>query len=217
MSKTFDVEIKDDDNWEPDEDFFVQLHDVNTNKELTGQDTRTRVTIIDDDKPGQICFQDSKGIKVAPTDEYCEIVIIRKNGSDGIVTVDYKTIELGDTDHVAKDGVHFIGVQDKLVFQNQETQKVVKVKILKSEDDDNEEYSDNAFGFQLSNVTPNGAKLSKKSFQIVNIVTDMEQKKKADAYAQLIAKLDQEEEKTWASQFVTACMLHPTKGEDGEI
>lgn len=45
----------------------------------------------------------------------------------------------------------------------------------------------------------------------------MEQKKKADAYAQLIAKLDQEEEKTWISQFITACMLHPTKGEDGEI
>lgn len=45
----------------------------------------------------------------------------------------------------------------------------------------------------------------------------MEQKKKSDAYAQLIAKLDQEEEKTWLSQFVTACMLHPTKGDDGEI
>ena len=64
---------------------------------------------------------------------------------------------------------------------------------------------------------PEGAKLSKKSLQIINIVTDLEQKKKADAYAQLIAKLDQEEEKTWGSQFITACMLHPTKGEDGEI
>ena len=45
----------------------------------------------------------------------------------------------------------------------------------------------------------------------------MEQKKKADAYAQLIAKLDAEEEITGGSQFITACMLHPTKGEDGEI
>lgn len=45
----------------------------------------------------------------------------------------------------------------------------------------------------------------------------MEQKKKADAYAQLIAQLDQDEAKTWKSQFVTACMLHPTKGEEGEI
>ena len=56
FSKTFDVGIKDDDNWEPDEDFFVQLYDANTNAELHGHDTKTRVTIIDDDKPGQICF-----------------------------------------------------------------------------------------------------------------------------------------------------------------
>jgi solute carrier family 8 (sodium/calcium exchanger) len=80
-----------------------------------------------------------------------------------------------------------------------------------------DDYSDNAFGFQLSNVTPGGAKLSKKSFQIVNIVTDLESKKKQDALAQLIKKLDGEEETTWGSQFITACMLHPTKGEDGEI
>mgnify|MGYP000014429772 FL=1 len=46
------VKINDDDNWEPDRDFFVQLLDANTNEELTGKDTRTRVTIIDDDQPG---------------------------------------------------------------------------------------------------------------------------------------------------------------------
>jgi hypothetical protein len=34
--KTFDVGIKDDDNWEPDEDFFVQLYEPNTNEELVG-------------------------------------------------------------------------------------------------------------------------------------------------------------------------------------
>lgn len=62
---------------------------------MIGQDTKTRVTIIDDDKPGQICFQDTAGIKVAPTDDFCNIIVIRKNGSDGKVTVDYETIQLG--------------------------------------------------------------------------------------------------------------------------
>lgn len=52
------VKINDDDNWEPDRDFFVQLLDANTNEELSGKDTRTRVTIIDDDQPGQIAFED---------------------------------------------------------------------------------------------------------------------------------------------------------------
>jgi len=44
-----EVVIKDDDNWEPDRDFFVQLMDANTQQPLTGQDVRTRITIIDDD------------------------------------------------------------------------------------------------------------------------------------------------------------------------
>jgi hypothetical protein len=66
--KDFDVGIKDDDNWEPDEDFFVQLYDVTTGDELVGADTKTRVTIIDDDKPGQISFYESKSIKCSPTD-----------------------------------------------------------------------------------------------------------------------------------------------------
>jgi len=217
-TKTFDVVINDDDNWEPDEDFFVQLYDPNSNEELVGQDTKTRVTIIDDDKPGQICFENTKGIKVAPTEETCEIKVIRKNGSDGRVTVDYETVQLGHQEHVAQAGKHFEECRGQLVFENQETEKSVWVKILATNGDEgDDEYSDNAFGFQLKNVHPEGAKLSKKSLQIVNIVTDLEQKKKADAYAQLIAKLDQEEEKTWGSQFITACMLHPTKGNDGEI
>jgi len=217
-TKTFDVVINDDDNWEPDEDFFVQLYDPNSNEELVGQDTKTRVTIIDDDKPGQICFENTKGIKVAPTEETCEIKVIRKNGSDGRVTVDYETVQLGHQEHVAQAGKHFEECRGQLVFENQETEKSVWVKILATNGDEgDDEYSDNAFGFQLKNVHPEGAKLSKKSLQIVNIVTDLEQKKKADAYAQLIAKLDQEEEKTWGSQFITACMLHPTKGDDGEI
>jgi len=30
-------------------------------------------------------------------------------------------------------------------------------------------------------------------------------------------QINEEEEQTWGSQFVAACMLHPTKNEDGEI
>ena len=66
-------------------------------------------------------------------------------------------------------------------------------------------------------MRPAGAKLSKKNFQIVNIVTDVETKKKQEALAQLLKKIEDEEETTWYSQFVSACMLHPTKNEDGDI
>lgn len=48
------VEIVDDDGWEPDEDFFIILYNLMDpeKKQLFGDNTRTRITILDDDKPG---------------------------------------------------------------------------------------------------------------------------------------------------------------------
>lgn len=57
---------------------------------------------------------------------------------------------------------------------------MIEVEILEIK---GEEVRDESFGIQLSNVSPAGAKLSKKSFQIVNIVTDAESKKKQEALA----------------------------------
>lgn len=96
-----------------------------------------------------------------------------------------------------------------------ETEKTISVPIIQHTDPN--EIRDESFGIQLSNITPEGAKLSKKAFAIVSIVTDIEGKKKAEALQQLLKKIEDEEETTWGSQFITACMLHPTKNEDGEI
>ena len=74
-----------------------------------------------------------------------------------------------------------------MIFGNQETEQSVKIKLIPQPENEQDEYSDNAFGFELSNVQPMGAKLSKKSFQMINIVTDLDQKKQQDAVAQLIA------------------------------
>jgi len=79
------------------------------------------------------------------------------------------------------------------------------------------EVRDESFGLQLSNITPEGAKLSKKAFCVINIVTDEEAKKKQQALDQLLKKIEDEEETTWGSQFIKSCMLHPTKNEDGDI
>lgn len=61
--------IKDDDEWEPDEDFFVQLYKPNNevDEELTGKDCRTKITIIDDDKPGMIVLKEKDKIKAPAT------------------------------------------------------------------------------------------------------------------------------------------------------
>mmetsp|Transcript_13616 Transcript_13616/g.23178 ORF Transcript_13616/g.23178 Transcript_13616/m.23178 type:complete len:475 (-) Transcript_13616:216-1640(-) len=105
--KHVQIKINDDENWEPDEDFHVQLYDPETRKPLEGQDTKTTVTIIDDDKPGQICFEEQGNIKALATTGVALINIIRKNGCDGDVHVDYETVQLGASEHTASPNVDF--------------------------------------------------------------------------------------------------------------
>jgi hypothetical protein len=94
------VIINDDDNWEPDEDFWIQLYEpsdpsttpIEQAIPLRGGDTKTIVTIIDDDKPGSIAFEESKPVKAVASTGKAEIHIIRKNGSDGLLTVNWETV-----------------------------------------------------------------------------------------------------------------------------
>ena len=212
LQNHINVKINDDDNWEPDEDFFVQLIDANTNEELQGKDTRTRVTIIDDDQPGQIAFDEQGTIRAIPT-EPLEIKVIRKNGSDGQVTVDFETIQLDQSDQTATAGRDFVNTSGTLTFKHGETEQTITVELL----DNGQDVRDETFAVQLSNVAPRGAKLSKKSLKLINIITDQETKKKQEILDQILRKIEDEEEGTWGSQFIKACMLHPAKDEDGEI
>ena len=50
VEKAITIQIFDDDVWEPDEDFFIQLCDPVSGAGLAGYDTRCKVTIIDDDQ-----------------------------------------------------------------------------------------------------------------------------------------------------------------------
>lgn len=102
--------INDDDNWEPDEDFLVKLINPDTGENLKGKDTTTKVTIIDDDKPGQVAFEETKGhIKAlaAEKNTTVEVVLTRKNGCDGLVEVGFETFDLCKTSHSAEAGVDY--------------------------------------------------------------------------------------------------------------
>lgn len=149
-TKYIKVIINDDDNWEPDEDFYVQLYKPGTdNFELEGADTRTRVTIIDDDKPGQVCFEE-KSIKALATEQFCMVKLIRKNGSDGVVTVDYETIQLDESSHTATPGVDFHHTSGTVTFQHQIASAEIKIEIIQKPD----EVRDESFGIRLSNIFP---------------------------------------------------------------
>lgn len=116
----FEVKIIDDEGWEPDEDFFIQLYQPGTNTKLEGADCCTRVTIIDDDEPGQLSFEYPMGVQVTPEEGEVKIKIKRDRGSDGVVTVDYETIELGNTagGYVAVAGRDFERASGEIKFEH---------------------------------------------------------------------------------------------------
>ncbi len=48
------MKILKDQQWEPDEEFYIELIDSETRKRLIGNDTLCKITVIDDAKPGFI-------------------------------------------------------------------------------------------------------------------------------------------------------------------
>ena len=47
--KTIRVKIIDDEGWEPDEDFYVEIYNISTQKRMPGDDTSCTITILDED------------------------------------------------------------------------------------------------------------------------------------------------------------------------
>ncbi len=207
------VTINDDDEWEPDEDFYVELYDPNTKDRLTGDDTQCTVTIIDDDKPGTLSFE-SRSIKVIAATKLAQIRVVRQNGCDGKISCEFRTIALDDTPHTATAGVDYEHNEGVLEFIHGETEKVIEIIIKERED---VEKRDEMFGVKIFNPSSEGVKISKKDTCFIEIVTDEEGKKRSEAIEQILNMVKNEEERSWAAQFKTACMLHPQKNEDGEI
>lgn len=93
-------------------------------------------------------------------EEYAIIKLIRKNGSDGEVTVYYETREIDESAMTATPWKDYEPTEGKVVFMDGEQEAEIKVKILKRDDVDQR---DEVFGIVLKSVEPEGAKLSKKS------------------------------------------------------
>jgi len=104
--KTVKINIHDDDCYEPNKNFYVQLFDGDdTTKMLEGTDTRTRITIIDDDKPGVFFFDEVDSDN--DSEGHVHVAFGRREGYDGTVTVEYNTKDVDDTNHTATAGVDY--------------------------------------------------------------------------------------------------------------
>jgi hypothetical protein len=129
----FTVPIVNDDEWNPDMDFFIELFNPNlvgdSNDRLPGKDTRCKVTILDEDKPGTIGFQETD-IRVSQFAEELEIEIVRQDGSDGRISCSINTEMINKSSSGAKEFDHFFPVGDKLVFNHNETGTKCKIRLI---------------------------------------------------------------------------------------
>ena len=71
------------------------------------------------------------------------VIIQRKNGSDGVVTINYKTVELDKSEHTATANIDFEPTSGTLTFNHGETEQAITIKILPKDD---EEHRDECFG-----------------------------------------------------------------------
>ena len=55
--KTITIKIIDNDDWQPDMDFHVEIYDLKTNQRMYGDDTDCKITILDEDFPGKLGFE----------------------------------------------------------------------------------------------------------------------------------------------------------------
>ena len=101
------IKIIDDDEWEPDEDFYVELFDPQTQQRLPGDDTRCRITILDDDTPGMLQFNEKNIIRHPADEQELRVVIDRIRGTDGRISVKYQTVPMGLGEQQAKENVDY--------------------------------------------------------------------------------------------------------------
>eukprot|EP00933_Yihiella_yeosuensis_P015833 TRINITY_DN13680_c2_g1_i2.p1 TRINITY_DN13680_c2_g1~~TRINITY_DN13680_c2_g1_i2.p1 ORF type:complete len:571 (+),score=111.82 TRINITY_DN13680_c2_g1_i2:201-1715(+) len=132
QEQTISVKIVDDVAYEDDEEFYIDLSDckiadatAKDREAILGQTATMTVVIIDDDFPGYFRFVNEQlHVQEQTKDFSCDVMIERKGGCNGKVSVNYKT-----EDGSAKADIDFEAMSGTLEFENQETQKMIKIAI----------------------------------------------------------------------------------------
>jgi len=125
------IEIVDDDLYELDEHFYVQLGTPRTDdgsKCVIGSYGETRVTIIDDDVPGVVRFGSQEVIEGPPT--VAKVKLKREHGCSAEVTCDYQTFP--QTAIPEKDYIH---VKGEIKFKKYELEKEIIIPLLVDNND----------------------------------------------------------------------------------
>eukprot|EP00094_Tigriopus_californicus_P004455 TCALIF_04293-PA protein Name:"Similar to Slc8a2 Sodium/calcium exchanger 2 (Rattus norvegicus)" AED:0.14 eAED:0.15 QI:0/0.83/0.84/0.92/0.83/0.92/13/236/826 len=166
LEKEVGLTIIDDNQWEPDEEFFVKLTlipgDDSKNVRL-GRTSIMEVTILNDDEPGMLQFE-KRGHLVKESVGNARITVIRQNGADGDISVKWKTI-----DKSAVNGKDYHGGEGMLEFNHGETRRVIEIPIENDMDFEKDE------NFELEIYEPKGgATIGRINRTAVTITNDDE-------------------------------------------
>ncbi|CAD5223464.1 unnamed protein product [Bursaphelenchus okinawaensis] len=135
--KDISIEIVDRDDYENDEEFYVQLHtpvahhkdDHNiTYKAAVGAAFEATVIIVDDDHGGCFTFK-SEVLKLKESVGYAYLTVNRGRGARGKVTLPFKV-----TDGSAKRGKDYDCRDDELVFEDKQTSADIRIQIFNDDE-----------------------------------------------------------------------------------
>lgn len=230
------VNIVDDEEWNPDLEFYVELFDPTQESQprLPGDDTRCKVTILDEDFPGTLGFEVTD-IKCNHRQKKIDVKIVRQDGADGSIQCLVQTDKFSADDKMAcaQEFTDFLPKLEKMKFAHGETEKIFSVDLvekIKGQDvdgvDTKKDASDSAsetaeqelmFKIKISDPQPNEVKISKKNVCIVTISKNDEEANEMEEHAKLIEYYLSQQEVTYSGQFKKAIMLGPQIDEDNLI
>eukprot|EP00095_Tigriopus_kingsejongensis_P006604 snap_masked-scaffold634_size121673-processed-gene-0.12 protein:Tk06604 transcript:snap_masked-scaffold634_size121673-processed-gene-0.12-mRNA-1 annotation:"hypothetical protein DAPPUDRAFT_328233" len=166
MEKEIGVTIIDDNQWEPDEEFFIKLTlcpgEDSENVRL-GRTSIMEITILNDDEPGLLQFE-KRGHLIKESVGSARISVIREKGADGDITVKWKTV-----DKTAVNGKDYMGGEGVLEFKHGETRRTIDIPIENDMDFEKDE------NFEVEIFDPSGgAKIGRINRTAVTITNDDE-------------------------------------------
>lgn len=239
--KNIDIKIHDNEEWQPDLDFYIELYDPKTSQKLAGDDTECKITILDEDFPGTLAFEQTD-IVAARNKEKVDVIIKRFDGTDGKISCMVRTEPLlvGTINYQnAIEFEDYLPKHEKVEFNAGENEKIVPIYLVnervpqadqtkkefgmdgeqeKSEEVDTEEdASGPKFKVVLEKPEPEMVKISKKNTCIVELKNTASGQDTANEHQKMITYFLQQRNPTWGSQFMQACMLCPQVDEDDLI
>jgi len=149
------------------------------------------------------------------TQNLCTIIVKRIDGSDGEISIKYRTINYESGVRSAVAGEDYKHTEGTLIFKPTEVSAEIQIPIIERDIQKGADF-DGIFGVELHSPS-NGVKLSARDVCLIELVKDAKSARQADALNSLLKRIESEEKITWGQQFRNATMLHPMKSETGEI